>query len=87
MKLSRDDLIPECLAGLSYAKRDLHSPRFLNIQKIYKDSLGCFRPQVNHISVNRKTLPISVLNIKLNWRISVQLAVLLTPHFNFIVFN
>ena len=48
-KSTRHDLISECLARLRYTKGYLHSARFLHIQEVHKYTLGCFRPEVDHI--------------------------------------
>src|SRR4249920_1926888 len=42
-KLPGYDLISKGLSYLCNTKRNFQAPRFLYIQKVYKNSLGCFR--------------------------------------------
>src|SRR5688500_10592188 len=48
-ELAGYNLIPECFSNLCNAKRNFHSSCFLHVQKVYKNSLCCFRPQINFI--------------------------------------
>src|SRR5690554_1162700 len=46
-KLTRNDFVTESLSDLSNSKRDFHSSCLLNIQEVYKNTLGSFRTQIN----------------------------------------
>ena len=46
-KLSRNNLITKCFSYLGNSERNLHPSGFLNVQEVYKDSLGGLWSQVN----------------------------------------
>ena len=50
-KLPGNNLIPECFADLGNTKWNFHPSCFLDIKKIYKDSLGSFRTQIDFIGI------------------------------------
>ncbi len=43
------DFITKCFTGLCNTKRNFHPACFLHIEKVYKNSLGCFWAQVHYI--------------------------------------
>ena len=50
-KLAGHDLVAESFAGLCNAEWDFHPAGFLHIQEIDKNTLGCFRTEVNHVGI------------------------------------
>ena len=47
----RDDFIAECLAYLCYAKRNLHTTAFLDVEEIDENTLSRLRAQIQQRSV------------------------------------
>src|SRR5665647_1663979 len=78
-KLPGNDLISEGFAYLSDTEGKLHAARLLNVKEIHKDALCGFGTQENLMALSEVD-PISVANIRLNCRTSVQFLVPDTGH-------
>src|SRR3954462_5264525 len=48
-KLTSNNFISECFTNLRNSKWNFHTCCFLHIQKVYKNSLRCFRTQINFV--------------------------------------